>query len=94
MLKTGFISLLALTAATPAFAQSNPDETTTDANGDTIVVTASRSGDGIRIDQLGASVTVIDAAQMEQRQTRILSDVLRDVPGVPSARHTLTRLTD
>ena len=63
MLKTGFISLIALTAATPAFAQSNPDESTTDANGDTIVVTASRSGEGVRIDQLGASVTVIDAAR-------------------------------
>ncbi len=86
MLKTGFISLLALTAATPALAQSNPDESTTDANGDAIIVTASRSGDGVRIDQLGASVTVIDAAQMEQRQTRILSDVLRDVPGVAVSR--------
>ena len=86
MLKTGFISLIALTAATPAFAQSNPDESTTDANGDTIVVTASRSGEGVRIDQLGASVTVIDAAQIEQRQTRILSDVLRDVPGVAVSR--------
>jgi vitamin B12 transporter len=86
MLKIGFISLLALTAATPALAQSNPDESTTDANGDAIIVTASRSGDGVRIDQLGASVTVIDAAQMEQRQTRILSDVLRDVPGVAVSR--------
>ena len=86
MLKTGFISLIALTAATPAFAQSNPDAATTDTNGDTIIVTASRSGDGVRIDQLGASVTVIDAAQMDQRQTRILSDVLRDVPGVAVSR--------
>lgn len=86
MLKTGFISLIALTAATPALAQSNPDESTTDASGDTIVVTASRSGEGVRIDQLGASVTVIDADAIEQRQTRILSDVLRDVPGVAVSR--------
>ena len=31
---------------------------------------------------LPASITVIDAAALQQRQTRIVSDVLRDVPGV------------
>lgn len=87
MLKTGFTSLIALAAATsPAYAQSNPDLSTTDEGGDTIVVTASRSGEGVRVDQLGSSVTVIDAAAMENRQTRILSDVLRDVPGVAVSR--------
>ncbi|MBA3942710.1 MAG: TonB-dependent receptor [Sphingopyxis sp.] len=86
-MKTSFISLIALAAATtPAYAQSNPDLTTTDETGDTIVVTASRSGEGVRIDQLGSSVTVIDATAMEKRQTRILSDVLRDVPGVAVSR--------
>lgn len=87
MLKTGFISLIALAAATtPAFAQSNPDEPTTDNQGDTIVVTASRSGEGVRVDQLGASATVIDAQTIENRQTRIVSDVLRDVPGLAVSR--------
>lgn len=84
-MKTTFTLLLAL-SATPAFAQSNPDQPTTDANGDTIVVTATRSGDAIPTDLLGASVTVIDPQSLEQRQTRILSDALRDVPGVAVSR--------
>jgi len=54
--------------------------------GDTIVVTASRSGDGIRVDQLGASVTVLDSEALNQRQTRVVSDILRDVPGVAVSR--------
>lgn len=80
------LSALAIAAASPAFAQSNPDLATTDEAGDTIVVTASRSGEGIRIDQLGSSVTVLDARTIENRQTRVLSDVLRDVPGVAVSR--------
>jgi vitamin B12 transporter len=80
-MKTTLTLLLALAAA-PAWAQSNPDQPTTDANGDTIVVTATRSGDAIPTDLLGASVTVIDPQAIEQRQARVLSDVLRDVPGV------------
>lgn len=81
------VSLLALVIATPllsgpALAQSNPTQPTLDADGNEIVVTASRSGDGVPVDQLGASVTVIDQAALEQRQTRIVSDVLRDMPGL------------
>ena len=68
--------------ATPALAQSDPSVATKDAQGDDIVVTGSRSGDGVKIKDLPASVTLIDADQMEERQTRIVSDVLRDVPGV------------
>ncbi len=81
MTKT-FVSILALAVAAPALAQSNPDQPTTDAKGGTIVVTASRSGDAIPIDLIGSSVTVIDDSAMQARQTRVLSDVLRDVPGV------------
>jgi vitamin B12 transporter len=80
------VSVLAFLAAAPAFAQGNPTQPSTDENGDAIVVTASRSGDPIRVDQLGASVTVLDDAALEQRQTRIVSDVLRDVPGVAVSR--------
>lgn len=80
------VSLLALAAASPAFAQSNPDQPTTDDKGQTIVVTASRSGDAVAINQLGASVTVIDADAFEKRQTRIVSDILRDVPGIAVSR--------
>jgi len=49
---------------------------------DQIVVTATRSGDAVPVSLLGSSITVIDAQAMEDRQTRIVSDVLRDVPGV------------
>ena len=85
--------ILALAAFAPAmslvYAQSAPSEQpTADAVPvlKTVTVTASRSGEAVPVDQLGASVTVIDAEQMEQRQTRIVSDVLRDVPGVAVSR--------
>ncbi|NWM24740.1 TonB-dependent receptor, partial [Escherichia coli] len=75
--------LLAIAAALPAHAQdagqaSDPQ--------DAIIVTASRSGDGIELKDLPASATVIDAAALDQRQTRIVSDALRDVPGVAVSR--------
>ena len=82
-----FVSLLALSAAaTPAFAATNPSQPATNAAGETIVVTASRSGEGIAEDRLGASATVLDAEAIEARQTRVVSDVLRDVPGVAVSR--------
>src|SRR5512147_694249 len=49
---------------------------------DEVIVTATRAGDGIRSDLLGASFSVLSASDLEQRQVRIVSDVLRDVPGV------------
>ncbi|MCB5425063.1 TonB-dependent receptor [Altererythrobacter sp. CC-YST694] len=51
-----------------------------------IIVTASRSGEGVRADQLGASVTILDNEALQERQTRIVSDILRDVPGVSVSR--------
>jgi vitamin B12 transporter len=79
------ISLIAMAAATPALAQT-PDGEPGTPPGDEIIVTASRSGEGVRASQLGASVTVIDAATLEARQTRVVSDVLRDVPGIAVSR--------
>lgn len=79
-------SILALAAATPALAQTDPNPPATDAAGDAIVVTASRSGDAIPADLLGSSVNVLDAADLVDRGTRIVSDVLRDVPGVAVSR--------
>ncbi|MET0248350.1 MAG: TonB-dependent receptor [Sphingobium sp.] len=76
------ITTLAIAASGTAFAQSNPTRPTTDEQGEQIVVTASRSGDAVRVNQLGASVTIVDAEALETRQTRIVSDILRDVPGV------------
>lgn len=78
------VSTLALVAASPALAR-DPGDTAADLSADpadTVVVTASRSGTGTAADQIPASITLIDAAALEQRQTRTLSDVLRDVPGV------------
>lgn len=75
------VSIFALAAASRIHAQSvaPADEI---ALGDAIVVSATRSGDAIPIDLIGSSVTVIDNQDLQARQTRILSDVLRDVPGV------------
>lgn len=83
-----WVSLLALATAAPAFAQADPstsvaeDETPSSE----IVVTASRSGDGVPTSLLGSSVTVIDSEALAERQVRVVSDVLRDVPGVAVSR--------
>lgn len=89
MFKTSFVSLLAVAVATPAFAQPHPSQigqTAMDYDSDPIVVTASRSGEGVPVSQLGASVTVLDAQALDNRQTRIVSDILRDVPGLAVSR--------
>jgi len=71
-------SIAALLLAAPA----------ANADGDTVekvVVTASRIG-AVPEDRLGTAVTVIDKKQLEERQTRFVSDVLRDAPGVAVSR--------
>jgi vitamin B12 transporter len=78
------ISLLALTTAqmlaTPALAQT---ATTDDATvTDTVVVTAARAPGGISTATLGSSATVLTGQDLSDRQTVIVSDVLRDVPGI------------
>ena len=68
------VSMLALAAAMPALAETaKPDEE--------VVVTASRAKP-VPQKQYGGSVTVISAQDMELRQTRQISDLLRDIPGV------------
>jgi len=49
-----------------------------------LVVTASRTP--VPAEQVGSVVTVIDRAALEHRQTLIVSDVLREVPGVAVSR--------
>jgi len=51
-----------------------------------VVITATRASEGIRADLLGSSFTILEPEDLEQRQTRIVSDVLRDVPGVSVSR--------
>jgi len=76
-------SLLAIAAASPltAFAQD-----TRPGSVDTLVVTATRAPGGIDVDQIASSLSVITPQQVEDRQVRIVSDVLRDVPGVEIGR--------
>ncbi len=81
-----FVSLLALIAATPVLAQSNPTVQTEDAEGNDVVVTASRSGDGVEVKNLPASITLLTNEDLQERQTRVVSDVLRDVPGLSVSR--------
>ncbi|QPQ54839.1 TonB-dependent receptor [Allosphingosinicella flava] len=68
-------AIAAFLAAAPAFADDGE-----------IIVTATRSGDGIERNTYGGSVTVIDAEALQDRQVRQISDVLRDVPGVSVSR--------
>ena len=75
------VSLLALIASTPALAETSASPAADD-GGDTIVVTATRSGDAIPISLIGTSVTIIGNQDLLARQTRTIIDVLRDVPGV------------
>lgn len=72
---------MAAVALSPAFGADGAD-----LNGDAIVVTGSRSDKGVSIDRLGASVTVLDAETLQNRQTRVISDILRDVPGIEVSR--------
>ena len=51
-MKTIFLSLTTFLACAPALAQS-------DYGGDDIVITATRSGDGVRVADLPASITLI-----------------------------------
>ncbi len=80
MLKFTTISLLALTAATPALAETADSERP----GDEIVVTA--SGIEQPRDEVGQAITIIDAATIEKRQSVDVVDLLATVPGVRFSR--------
>ncbi len=49
-----------------------------------IVVTANRTAQAL--DKVGQSITVIDSAEIDRRQTQTVADVLRTIPGVSIAR--------
>lgn len=92
---TSLLALLGLGApahAQPATDPSDPPVATSReaapeaAVVDPLTVTASRSGAALPASLTGSSVTVIDAQALQERQTRIVSDVLRDVPGVAVSR--------
>jgi vitamin B12 transporter len=80
MLLRNFLSssliLSGLAIAAPAWALDDDQLT------DTIIVSASRDDDGISSAILGASATAITPQDLANRQTIIVTDILRDVPGV------------
>ena len=77
--------------AAPALAQLDEEPP------ERVLITASLLG-AVRTDLLGSSATILDPIELENRQTRIVSDVLRDVPGVavnrlgPVGQYTQIRL--
>jgi vitamin B12 transporter len=86
-----FFAGLASSAA-PAFAQLDIEEPP-----ERVLITASLLG-AVRTDLLGSSATILTPVDLEIRQVRIVSDALRDVPGVavnrlgPVGRFTQVRL--
>ncbi len=61
--------------AAPAWAQIEEDPP------ERVTITASLLGN-VRADLLGSAVTILNPIDLENRQVRIVSDALRDVPGV------------
>ncbi len=53
---------------------------------DEVVVSATRSSTGIARGMLGSSISIVGADDMQDRQVRVVSDVLRDIPGVAVSR--------
>lgn len=74
--------MLPLLLPSALHAQSDADAAGGDGSNGDIVVTASLSGLGVDRNLIGSSITLIDARDMADRETRVVSDVLRDVPGV------------
>ncbi|MEH6791870.1 TonB-dependent receptor plug domain-containing protein [Parasphingorhabdus sp.] len=72
---------VALLHSSVAFAQNDSGEDDGD-RGELIVVTGTRSGDGVAKELAAGSLTVIDSSQIVNRQVRLVADVLRDVPGI------------
>lgn len=79
------LSTLAVCASvsTPALAQESVAATGN--REPVIVVTANRSAQSL--DKVGQSITVLDTAEIERRQTQAVADILRTVPGVTIVRN-------
>jgi vitamin B12 transporter len=75
-----FLLLSAALAATPAVAQTLPDD-----DEDAVVVTASRVEQAA--DETGQAITVIRRDEIERRQTTVISDLLATTPGVTVTRN-------
>jgi vitamin B12 transporter len=66
-------------------AQTAPEMTRAADSGDDVIVTANRAERPA--DEVAQSVTVIDTAEIERRQTQTVLDLLRTVPGVTVTRN-------
>jgi vitamin B12 transporter len=75
-----FLLLSVALAATPAVAQTLPDD-----DEDAVVVTASRVEQAA--DETGQAITVIRRDEIERRQTTVISDLLATTPGVTVTRN-------
>ncbi len=97
------VSVFAVAAwamAAPAFAQTPAGETADGdaaempADGEVIVVTATTVPRPAK--EIGSAITILDAQALEDRQTILVSDLLRDVPGLAvnrtGAQGTLTQV--
>jgi vitamin B12 transporter len=91
MLRSVFLfAVLPLTSVwAPAASQSFDQPETTSADGlshdDRIVVTAARAEQSLR--EVGQAMTIIDRAEIERRQTVLVSDLLATTPGVSVTRN-------
>ncbi|BCW90686.1 Vitamin B12 transporter BtuB [Alphaproteobacteria bacterium SO-S41] len=76
-MRRAIVSFCLLTTSLVPFAlAATPEE----ADEEIVVTGASRVA--IRVDQSGSAVSVLTAGDLEARQTRFVSDVLREIPGV------------
>lgn len=83
--RTFLLSSAIVTAALPVQAgaqDSLPDDA--EPQGEIIVTAANRTE--TELDKIGQTVSVIDLAEIERRQTQNVADILRTVPGVTIAR--------
>ncbi len=79
-------SLVALLVAAPHGAFAAEAAANTPNTVEEVVATATLAPGGVAADRIGSSVTIITPLQLQERQIRIVSDVLRDVPGVSVSR--------
>lgn len=87
-MKTRFLLLPCLFVAAPSLAQSAQSSTGLERVAradDEIVVTANR--EARPADTVGQAVTVLDLATIERRQAAVVSDLLRQTPGVTVTRN-------
>ena len=90
MVKYG-LSLLALSAASPTFAQAPEQISDLSGNSTPIVVTASRVTSEAR--EIGSAVSIITRADIQRNQIIFLKDILQDAPGVQTTADRPGQLT-